>query len=64
MILKLRNSKKRPDVNVEAVNTPGCSTSVDTLKKGPSMIPKVIADGTPWEDKTFEGNNMLYWQSF
>jgi hypothetical protein len=61
--MKLRNGRKRPDVIVEA-STPACSTSVDVLKKGPEMIPNVIKAGTPWEDKSFEGQNMLFWEKY
>ena len=53
---------RRPRVMAD----PGCSTSVDVLKKGPVNIPKVLADGTSeaykFTDANFGGTNALYWR--
>jgi len=44
---------------------PGCSTNVDTLKKGPVNIPKVVEagkDGLSFDDANFQGKNALFWR--
>ena len=47
---------------------PGCATTVDMLKKGPSNIPQVLKEGAQlgfkFSDPTFAGLNALYWTDY
>ena len=38
-----------------------CSTSIDRLNEGPDDFTDIIAKKIKYEDRSFNGNSMLYW---